>query len=196
MASRLNAQMEFLNEVEKLKLVYRKNRVIDRTRYENSAEHSWHVALMALVLAEHADGEPLNLLKVLTMILIHDLVEIYAGDTWAYDAHATQNQRVAEEASAERIFSLLPTNQAIQFLVLWDEFNAQSSPEARFVACIDSLQPLSNHVLSGQPSEHEVRPARDRLIARKQHIADSSKELWNIAKTIIDESVAKGLYVA
>lgn len=196
MVNRLNAQMEFLNEVEKLKVVYRRNRVADRTRYENSAEHSWHVALMALVLAEHADGASLDILKVLKMLLVHDLVEIDAGDTWAYDVGGQHSSRSVEQASAERIFSLLPTNQAIEFLLLWDEFNAQSSPEARFAASIDSLQPLSNHVISGEPSEQEARPTRDRVIARKRHIAESSKELWRIAQDLIDESVTKGLYVA
>jgi putative hydrolase of HD superfamily len=191
---RLSSQLAFLDEIEKLKLVYRRNQTIDRSRFENSAEHSWHVALMALVLAEHAGSPALDVLKVVKLLLIHDLVEIYAGDTWIYDIQAAKDQAQREALSADQIFGMLPTDQAAEFRALWDEFAARDTPEARFAAAIDALQPLTNHLLSGMADPAEPAPTRDEVIERKRHIAASSPALWEVAQSIIAASARAGLY--
>jgi putative hydrolase of HD superfamily len=191
---RLSRQLAFLDEIEKLKLVYRRNMTVDRSRFENSAEHSWHVALMALVLAEHAEDQTMDVLKVVKLLLIHDLVEIYAGDTWLYDAEAAQEQAQREARSAERLFGLLPPDQSAKFRALWDEFEARNTPEARFAAAIDALQPLTNHLLSGAADPAEPTPTRDEVIERKRHIAASSPALWEVAQSVIAASARAGLY--
>jgi putative hydrolases of HD superfamily len=194
MGDRLASQIAFLNEVERLKLVYRRNRTIDRSRYENSAEHSWHVALMALLLSEHANSDSLDIDRVVRMLLVHDLVEIYAGDTWLYDAEATEKQGEKEASSASRLCALLPDDQAAEFQSLWEEFDLRRSPEAVYAAAIDALQPLLNHLLAGDAEADESRPSRADVLARKRHIAESSEALWQLAQTVIDASTKQGLY--
>ena len=191
---RLSSQLAFLDEIEKLKVVYRRNQTVDRARFENSAEHSWHVALMALVLAEHAGRPALDVLKVVKLLLIHDLVEIYAGDTWIYDAQAAKDQAQREARSAQRLFGMLPADQAAAFRALWDEFEARNTPESSFAAAIDALQPLTNHLLSGAADPAEPTPTRDEVIQRKRHIAASSPALWKAAQSIIEASARAGLY--
>ncbi|HEY0607027.1 MAG TPA: HD domain-containing protein [Herpetosiphonaceae bacterium] len=191
---RLARQLAFINEVEKLKLVYRRNKTVDQARYENSAEHSWHIALMALILAEHADAPNIDLFRVLKMLLIHDLVEIYAGDTWLYDLQGTQIQAENETTAARRLFELLPQDQAAEFHQLWNEFVARETAEASFAAAIDGLQPLLNHLLSGTPDDQEDVPSRGDVLRRKQYIAASSSTLWDITQTVIEESTKRGLY--
>lgn len=191
---RITQQLAFLNEIEKLKLVYRRNKTVDQSRYENSAEHSWHVALMALILAEHTDAPAIDLFKVLKMLLIHDLVEVYAGDTWLYDDQATLVQAENETIAAKRLFELLPDDQAAEFHQLWHEFIDRATPEAAFAAAIDGLQPLLNHLLSGNPEDQEVLISRADVLRRKQYIAASSHTLWNVAQAVIEESTRRGLY--
>ena len=190
---RLQSQMKFLNEVEKLKVVYRRNKTIDLSRSENSAEHSWHVALMALILSEHADTKSLDMFKVVKMLLVHDLVEIYAGDTWIYDLAAIREQKELESEGAKRLFALLPADQGEELNALWQEFEQRATPEAAFAASIDALQPLSNHLLSGSPDDEE-RPAEQAVLDRKRHIGASSTDLWQLAQILIEESTNKGLY--
>lgn len=194
MNERLTQQLAFLAEIEKLKIVYRRNRTIDRARFENSAEHSWHVALMALILAEHADGSELDLFKVVKMLLIHDLVEIYAGDTWLYDIAATNTQAAREQTSASTLYALLPATQASEFTALWAEFTARTTPEAKFAAAIDALQPLLNHQLTGDPADDGPQPQVAAVLDRKQHIGESAASLWELAKGVIDQCAQRGLY--
>jgi len=194
MTTRLRSQINFLNEIEKLKLVSRRNKTIDRSRAENSAEHSWHVAITAMVLAEHTDHHDLNLLRVLKMLLVHDLVEIHAGDTWAYDADSNHNQLQREYEGARKLFSLLPTDQREELHALWREFEDRKTPEARFAASIDALQPLTNHLLSGSAERDHPLPACADVVSRKSFIASSSKSLWGYAQEIIEESARRGLY--
>ncbi|MGC9335807.1 MAG: HD domain-containing protein [Anaerolineae bacterium] len=194
MGDRLARQIAFLTEVERLKLVYRRNRTIDRSRYENSAEHSWHVALMALLLLEHANIDSLDIDRVVRMLLVHDLVEIYAGDTWLYDAEATEKQGEQEASSASRLCALLPDDQAAEFQSLWEEFELRRSPESVYAAAIDALQPLLNHLLAGDAEADESRPSRADVLARKRHIAESSEALWQLAQAVIDASTKQGLY--
>jgi len=192
---RLHEQIQFLNEIEKLKVVYRRNKTVAPVRFENSAEHSWHVALMALLLSEHANNDALDLLKVVKMLLIHDLVEIYAGDTWLYDVDAAARQGDKEAAAADKLFALLPADQATEFRSLWDEFEARESAEATYAASIDALQPLLNHLLTSEQPE-EPRPTTLDVLQRKRHIAHGSEALWAVAQAVIEQSTAEGLYRA
>jgi putative hydrolase of HD superfamily len=191
---RIEQQLRFLNEIEKLKMVYRQNKAIDRSRFENSAEHSWHVALMALVFAEHADNADINFFKVVKLLLIHDLVEIYAGDTWVYDTAGTETQESREREAAQKLFSLLPSDQAEEFKSLWFEFENKESPEAKYAASVDMLQPLANHLLSGAASDEGPKPGVTSVLKRKVEIAAASSSLWVLAQRLIEQSAAKGLY--
>lgn len=194
MDSRLTQQLAFLDEIERLKVVYRRNRTLDRSRQENSAEHSWHVAMFALVLAEHGSAPDLDLFKVIRMLLIHDLVEVHAGDTWIYDGAAVSGQARTEEAAAAKLFGMLPADQVTEFMSLWLEFEQRESAEAKFAASLDSLQPLSNHLLSGDPHDEGPRPGALEVMDKKRHIAASSEKLWEAAQELIRESAVRGLY--
>ncbi|WP_232375708.1 HD domain-containing protein [Mesorhizobium comanense] len=148
---RLVEQLAFIFEVEKLKTVLRKTPLLDKSRVENDAEHTWELALMAMVLVEHSN-EPVDLLRVLKMLLIHDIVEIDAGDTFAFGSVGLSDQADREMRAAERIFALLPTDQALEFRALWDEFEAKASAESRFANAMDRLQPfLHNFFTEGAP---------------------------------------------
>jgi putative hydrolase of HD superfamily len=186
----LRRQVEFLKELEKLKLVKRANRTLDSGRFENSAEHSWHVALMAVILSQHSPSN-IDLLKVVKMLLIHDVVEIDAGDTWLYspDAHvASQTEAVA----AERLFGILPLPQRSEFIALWREFEARATDEAKFASSIDGIQPLLNHLMTGDPEKGTI--ALEKVRAKKEYIRSSAPELWGLVEMIIESSTAKGLY--
>jgi putative hydrolases of HD superfamily len=196
MSDRLDQQMAFLTEIEKLKVVYRRNQTINRSRPESSAEHSWHVALMALILFEHAADGGMDVFKVLKMLLIHDLVEVYAGDTWLYDQDRVADQEDRESQSAAKLFSLLPDDQAVDLRQLWTDFESRSSAEAKYAAAIDALQPLSNWLLAGSADEPGERPSQSQVLERKRHIGDASQALWSLAKRVVAESAEKGFYAA
>jgi putative hydrolases of HD superfamily len=191
---RVQDQLRFLNEIEKLKGVYRRNRTLDQGRFENSAEHSWHVTLMALVLSEYANNQPIDLFKVVKMLLIHDLVEIYAGDTWVYDAVGSATQADREAQAATKLFSLLPADQGAALHTLWKEFETRTTAEAVYAVAIDALQPLTNHLLTSDGMVEEPMPTQRDVIHRKRHIELGSTMLWEVAQTIIATSTAKGLY--
>jgi putative hydrolase of HD superfamily len=188
---RLDQQLGFVLEVDRLKGVLRQSLLRDGSRRENDAEHSWHLALMALVLAEHA-AAPVELGRVLGMLVVHDIVEIDAGDTFVYDdaAQATKAQR--EEAAARRIFGLLPPAQGARLRGLWEEFEARETAEARFAAALDRLQPLLLNFHTGGATwrAHGVR--RSQVIARNRSVAEGAPELWAYAARLIDEAVARG----
>src|SRR5690606_13001631 len=139
-ADRLQAQLAFLLEIDRLKRILRRTSLVGGDRRENSAEHSWHLAVMAMILAEHAN-EPVDALHVLKMLLVHDIVEIDAGDTFAYDVQANQDKEAREQAAAERIFGLLPADQRDEIRAMWEEFDARVTPEARFANAMDRLMP-------------------------------------------------------
>ena len=189
---RLAEQIEFIVAVDRLKQVFRRTRLTDDSRWENDAEHSWHLALMAVVLREHAAGE-IDLCKVLTMHLIHDLVEIDAGDTFAYDEEANVGREEREAAAAERIFGLLPADQGDTLRRLWEEFEARETPEARYAAALDRLQPLLlNYHMTGATGwrRHGVRAPQ--VVDRNRHIAEGSPALWEYARRLIADSVKEG----
>ena len=190
--SRLVQQIGFIREVDRLKEIFRQTVLINSRRAENDAEHSWHICLMVLVLAEHANSPGLDVLRVLKMLLVHDIVEIDAGDTFAYDTARMADQHAREVKAAERLFGLLPSDQAAEFRALWDEFEARETPEARFAAAVDRFQPrLLNCAPEGSAwQRHGV--TSDRVIARNRHIADGSAAVWAYAAEMIREAVAHG----
>ncbi len=187
--------MEFLTEVEKLKMVYRQNVVIDGSRRENSAEHSWHIALMAVVLADCSDDKDLDWMRVTKMLLIHDIVEIDGGDTFLYDAEANKTKAQTELATARRVFGMLPETLGAEFLSLWLEFEDRSTPESKFAAALDSLQPLTNHLASKGQGIIRHKISTSQVIEKKKHIAEASKELWEFGKGIIQKSESMGIYL-
>ena len=189
---RVERQLDFLLELDRLKTVLRQTWLTDGSRRENDAEHSWHIAVMAIVLAEHSADPGIDLLKVLKMLLIHDVVEIDAGDTFAYDEVGALDKEKRERAAAERIFGMLPDEQSAAFRDLWEEFEARRSPEARFAAGLDRLQPiLHNYHTQGKAWLAHGITARQ-VVARNQHMAEGAPRLWDYARGIIDEAVARG----
>ena len=192
LAGRLGQQMRFLLEADKLKQVLRRNMTHGRQRRENSAEHSWHLTLMALVLADHAAARDLDLLRVLKMLVVHDLVEIDAGDTFAYDEAAKRDQREREERAAQRIFALLPGEQAAELRALWDEFEARQSAEAQFALALDRLQPMLLNYVNGGPSWQEHQVTARQVRAFNACMEAGSPELWDYARGLVAEAVRRG----
>jgi putative hydrolase of HD superfamily len=191
--TRLEQQMAFVVEADKLKSVRRQTLLMDRSRHENPAEHSWHLALMAFLLAEHANAPGLDLLKVVRMVILHDLVEIDAGDTFCYDAEGVQDQHLRERRAADRIFGLLPEDQAASFRSAWEEFEAGETPEAQFAAAIDRIQPMLNNLHTGGASwqRHGVRKAQ--VQERNAGGRAGSTALWAYAERLIEEAVRRGI---
>lgn len=190
--TRLVRQIEFIAECDKLKEIFRQTINTQSRRAENDAEHSWHLCLCVIVLAEHANWPNLDVLHVLKMLIIHDLVEIDAGDTFAYDTAAMAHQHEREAIAADRIFGLLPADQAREFRGLWDEFEAKTTPEAKFATACDRFQPmlLNSRVQGGGWKKHGV--THDRVIARTRHIADGSAALWQQAERMLQELADAG----
>jgi putative hydrolase of HD superfamily len=174
---RLASQIAFIVEIDKLKQVLRQNVVTDRSRQENAAEHSWHLAMMAIAMSEHAAPE-VDPRRVLKMLLIHDLVEIDAGDTFLYDPAAASGQAAREAAAAERLYALLPADQAAALKALWIEFESGDGPDARFARALDQLQPvlLNYHTEGGSWRAHAVSGAD--VLAKKRVIEHGSPTLW------------------
>ncbi|MDO0928748.1 HD domain-containing protein [Streptomyces sp. TG1A-8] len=188
---RLRRQIEFVMETDRLKNVFRRSPLLAADRRENDAEHSWHLALLTLVLAEYAD-EPLDVGRVLALVVVHDLVEIYAGDTFVYDTEALVDQEAREQRAAEQLFSLLPADQSARFRSLWDEFEARVTPEARFAKAMDRLQPLLlNYGNRGGTWRTPGVTAND-VLARKSLIKDASADLWRYAQSLIHAGAAHG----
>jgi putative hydrolase of HD superfamily len=190
-SSRLREQLAFVLEADRLKGVERRSYISDGSRRENSAEHSWHLALMALVLAEHA-RVPVDLLRVIQMVVVHDLVEVDAGDTFVYDEAARAAKAEPEAVAARRIFGLLPGVQSDELLSLWEEYETNATANARFAHALDRLQPLMlNHASGGATwTEHGI--TADRVRAANAHIADGSPALWEAAQTLIGDAVERG----
>jgi putative hydrolase of HD superfamily len=190
--SRLARQIEFIAECDKLKEIFRQTINSQSRRPENDAEHSWALCLCVIVLAEHANVPNLDVLRVLKMGLIHDLVEIDAGDTFAYDTKAAASQHDREVLAADRIFGLLPTDQAAEFRALWDEFEARVTPEARFAHACDRFQPmlLNARTEGGSWRKHGV--THDKAQGRNAPVADGSQVLWAAIEEMLKEAVAAG----
>jgi len=185
---RFDQQIRFILEIDKLKSVVRQSYLLTGTRQENSAEHSWHVALMAMLLAEYAE-QPVDLLRILKMLLIHDIIEIDAGDTYCYDETGVMNQSSRENTAAGRLFGLLPENQMDELRELWGEFEERSTPEAKFAATIDRLMPLLHNYHTEGRSWREHGIKKDQVSARNEAMKDGSLALWEFAMALIDDAV-------
>lgn len=190
--ARLAQQIRFLVEIDKLKEVFRQSLLTQSRRRENDAEHSWHLCMMTLILAEHANFPQIDVPRVLKMLLIHDIVEIDAGDTFAYDAVRMADQHAREALAADRIFGLLPADQATELRALWEEFEARSTPEAKFAAAVDRFHPMLQNCMTEGTAWRMNGVTSDRVIARTQHIAEGATEVWNYAIKMIGEAVNAG----
>lgn len=185
---RLRQQIAFVVEIDKMKSIYRQSYITPGDRNETDAEHSWHLAVMALLLAEHTDVtvDPIRALK---MVLIHDLVEIDAGDTYCYDQQGLQDKAEREDKAAERLFGMLPPDQAAEFTALWQEFEARVTPEARFADALDRLQPLllQYHTRGRSWQEHGI--TSDKVVERNRRTREISQDLAELVDEIIEESI-------
>lgn len=189
---RLDKQFAFARELDKEKLIGRQTYLANGERKENDAEHAWHMAIMALILSEYANEE-IDVLRTISMILIHDVVEIDAGDTYAYDENGKKSQREREVKAAERLFGMLPKDQAVKFRNLWEEFEAQETKGAKFARTMDNIQPVVLNDASDGKSwvEHGVHLSQ--ILNRNKNTAKGSEVIWNYAKeNFIDENVRKG----
>lgn len=188
----LQQQISFLTEIDELKQILRQTVLLKDLRQENDAEHSWHLAMMVILLSKYSNDIKIDVLRTVKMVLIHDIVEIDAGDTFCYDIHDRAQKTVKEREATKRIFGMLPDEQANEFRLLWEEFEEMETPEACFAAAVDRLQPLLlNYNTSGHAwLKHGVK--RSQVIERNKHIAKGSSILWEFARRLIDESVQKG----
>ena len=189
---RLQKQFQFCEEIDKEKFIGRQNYLTDGSRKENDAEHAWHMAIMTLLLSEYSNEE-IDVLKTVSMLLIHDLVEIDAGDTFAYDEEAKKTQRQRELVAADRIFGLLPEDQAVKFRSLWDEFEECKTPEARFARTMDNIQPAMLNSASDGKSWKEKGVRLSQILDRNKNTAEGSKVLWEYSyQHFIQPNVEKG----
>ena len=191
MDERLKKQLEFSLEIDKEKNIFRQTHLSGHGRNENDAEHAWHMAILAYVLREYAN-EKVDIGKVMLMCLIHDIVEIDAGDTYAYDEEALKTQKAREDAAKERIFSLLPADQKEELTALFDEFEEYRTPESRFAHSLDNLQPLilNNSNGGGDWKEHGV--SAEAVYGRQRKTQLGSQKLFEVTDRIIRENIAKG----
>lgn len=189
--SRVEQQISFIGEIDKLKQVERRAKPVGLNRRENSAEHSWHVLVAALVLHEHANEE-IHLPHVLKMLAIHDIVEIDAGDTFHFHKAGQDDLAEKEQRAAERLFGMLPSEQASQYLALWREFEARETPEARFAAAVDRLMPILLNFLNRGGSWIEYGLSAEEVLRATAYVGDGSQELWRVVQGLLKRSVESG----
>jgi len=185
-------QISFIKEIDKLKYIQRKTKLFNSDRPENDAEHSWHLAMMTIVLAEQSD-KPIDVLKVLKMVLIHDIVEIDAGDTFIYDSTKSHTNTDEELIAAKRIFGLLPTEQAKEFIAIWEEFEESMTDEAKFAKSMDRFEPLLQNTSNNGGTWAEFNVSYQKVYDKKKAIKHGSTAIWNYAENLINESVARGI---
>lgn len=188
----LARRIEFIIEIDKMKTVLRRTLIADGSRCENDAEHSWHLAVMAMVLKDYA-AQDVDIGRVIQMALVHDLVEVYAGDTFAYDAAGNADKAQREAAAADKLYALLPGPQGDEFRALWEEFDLKQSPEARFAAAMDSLQPIINNYLTDGHTWKNGAVRSAQVLERNAPVRTAVPEAWKIVTGIVDASVKKGI---
>ncbi len=189
--TRLEEQLRFIVEVDKVKQIFRQTYLSDATRKENDAEHSWHLALMACLLKEYVK-EPVDVAKVIVMVLVHDLVEIDAGDTYAYDPEGAKSKAEREQKAAARIFGLLPKDQGDYFKGLWEEFEAYETPDAKYAHLLDNFQPLLLNDASNGKSWEEHGVKKEWIYKRNEKLPETSPEIWHCMQEIIDKHIEAG----
>lgn len=188
---RWKCQMDFILEIDREKQIERQTHICGYTRREGDAEHAWHMALMAWLLQEYSN-EPIDIAKTMVMLLIHDLVEIDAGDTYAYDEAANSTKAAREQKAAERIFGILPEDQGTKLKALWEEFEAYETPEARFAHTMDNFQPLLlNDYNEGKDwTSHEVRISQ--VLKRNRKTGTGSEQIWSYMEKLLEKNVKDG----
>ncbi len=187
----LEQQIRFLLELDKQKEITRQTYLADASRKEGDAEHAWHLAVMAFLLADYAN-EKIDVLKTVKMLLLHDVVEIDAGDTYAYDTEGNQTKQLREEQAADRIYGMLPQEQKQEYRALWEEFEKGETPEAKFANTLDKVQPvLLNHASGGKSwREHQIQ--KSQILKRNENTHEGSEALWEYALNLIEENTKKG----
>lgn len=185
-------QIEFIKEIDKIKFIFRKTKLIGSDRNENDAEHSWHLAMMAMVLAEHAN-EPIDVLRVIKMVLIHDIVEIDAGDVFIYDTTKNHTNTKEELKAAKRIFGLLPKDQAEELIALWEEFEAGETADARFAKAMDRLEPLLQNSSNNGGTWNEFGVNYQKVYDKKKLIKKGSESIWEYTEQLINDCVEQGI---
>ncbi len=190
--SNLLQQINFIKEIDKIKYIQRKTKLFNSDRNENDAEHSWHLAMMTIVLAEHSDV-PIDILKVLKMVLIHDIVEIDAGDTFIYDSDKDHTNTDEERKAANRIFGMLPKEQADELISIWEEFERGETSEAKFAKSMDRFEPLLQNVSNNGGTWTEFGVTYNKVYEKKKEIKEGSSSLWSYAENLINQSVEKGI---
>ena len=191
MNERLKKQLDFMLELDKMKNIYRQTYVLHEDRKENDAEHSWHLAILAFMLEEYA-AEPIDTLKVIKMVLLHDVVEIDAGDTYLYDEEGYKSKAEREEKAAQRIFGLLPDDQRDEYYALWREFEDDITYESRFASILDRMQPLLLNYTKGGIAWKEHGVHKEQVLSRNRPYFDASHELAEVIGSVIEDATAKG----
>lgn len=194
MDQRQDAQFRFLLEIDKLKNVLRRSVLSDQSRRENSAEHSWHLATIAFCLKEYAEG-PVDIFKVITMLLLHDIVEVDAGDVFVHSAGEQEKQREKEVVAARRIFSLLPADQGAAYYALWEEFDCGDSAEAKFARVIDRVEPVMLHEATDAVGWREYGVTHSQILRRLGSIEKDAPRLWPRVKRVIDKALETGALI-
>lgn len=189
---KLLKQIEFIKEIDKIKYIQRRTKLFNSDRNENDAEHSWHLAMMVIVLSEYSD-ENIDMLKVMKMVLIHDIVEIDAGDTFLYEKNKNHENTEEELKAAKRIFGMLPEKQAAEFIEIWTEFEDGISNEAKFAKSMDRLEPLLQNASNNGGTWKEFGVKYETVYDKQKIIKESSTELWNYVEGLLEDSVEKGI---
>ncbi|MDD4715301.1 MAG: HD domain-containing protein [Oscillospiraceae bacterium] len=192
MNERLSRQLAFLVEVDHMKNVLRRTLLADGSRRENDAEHSWHFALMAMILCEYADQDKVDLNRVIQMALVHDLVEVYAGDTFAYDEEGYESKQEREELAADRLFAILPEDQESAIRTLWEEFDREETPDAQYAAAMDRMQPFLNNYMTQGHTWKTGNVTKEKVLRRMRRVRQGAPELWPFVEFVIEDSVKKG----
>jgi len=188
---RLNKDIQFILELDKMKSILRQTSLIDGSRNENDAEHSWHIAVMAMVLSEYANKE-IDVCKAIKMLLVHDIIEIYAGDTFCYDTEANKSKKERELEAADRIFGILDQDKGRKIRELWEEFEEMKTDEAIFAAAMDRMQPLFSNYYSGGGTWKKYNVKREQVYKRMEPIKYASKQLWEFTVSMIEDAIEKG----
>jgi putative hydrolases of HD superfamily len=189
---RLSKQIAFIKEIDKIKYIQRRTKLFNSDRHENDAEHSWHLAMMSIVLAEHSNT-PIDVLKVLKMVLIHDIVEIDTGDVFLHDTTKNHVNTDEETIAAKRIFGMLPPEQAEEFISIWEEFEAGQTNEAKFAKAMDRFEPLLQNASNKGGTWAEYNVEYDRVVDTAHKIKKGSEMIWNYTEDLLDKSVEEGI---
>lgn len=189
---RLMKQIQFIIEIDKIKQIFRQSVITVTERNENDAEHSWHMAVIAILLSEYSAFKDIDLLKVIKLALIHDLVEIDAGDTYCYDEKGYEDKSERENKAADRLFNILPSDQAKEIYDLWREFEELATPEAKIAACLDRIQPLLLNYCTKGHTWQRPGVTSEKVLKRNAMLKEAMPELWELVRNIIDDSISKG----